>query len=240
MTDVCGRPDAPDALATDPIEYRPFRPDRRRADRDELDELDRLLDQSLLCRLPGGVLVAARAPDTLALRAEGLALALARPGEQRARGPAAHAVVGYAAAVWLHGGGAAPERIDLVIPPGSARPKRACVRVHEHRLAPGEVRVVGDLAVTTPVRTAADIARRFPAARVGPALDRLADGCGVTVVDVLDQLERMRWGRGVVRAREMVQAWAAVVASRSQARDVSPSADRGSQAHGRFAEPVVR
>ena len=228
-------PTYPDARRPERPEHRPFRVDP--CDWAEQAEIRRLLDQGLLRRSPGAVLVAAEAPDTPALRAEALTVALARPGQDRPRGPAANAVIGYLTAAWLHGGGPPPELIDLVIPPGTARPKRGDVHLHEHRVHPRDVSRLSDLTVTTPARTAADLARTLAPPVVGTALDLLADSCGLTVVDVLDQLERMRHARGVVRARELVHGWAAVLASQVRSGGSPRWTERG---QGRLADPVIR
>jgi hypothetical protein len=120
---------------------------------------------------------------------------------------------------------------------------------------PRDVVRLADITVTTPARTAADLARTLAPPVVETALDLLGRSCGLTVVDVLDQLERMRHARGVVRARDLVHAWAAVLAS--QVRPGEPPrwteqaqwTERGQwtekdqwteRDQGRFADPVIR
>lgn len=186
-------------------------------------ELERLVEAGMLRRLPGAVLVADHVPDTALLRGQALGLALAPPGGRVPTGPAARAVIGYATAAWLHTGGPPPETLDLIIAPGTARPKGLAVRLHEHRLHPHEVQAVARVRVTDPARTAADLARGLEPARVGAALERLGAVCGVRLVDVLDQLDRMPRARGVARARQVVLSWGAALASLpAQERDAEP------------------
>jgi hypothetical protein len=185
----------------------PFRPKPH-----ERAEMQRLVDEGLLRRLAGPVLIAADVPDTAPLRARSVLLALAPAGAGTPVGAAATGVVGYAGAAWVHVGGPAPAQVDLIIPPGTTRPRRVPIRLHEHRLDQRDVQVLAGLRLTNPVRTAADIARGMPPVQVGPALLRLA-GCGVRVIDVLDQLNRMPHGRGVAHARDVVLSWASALAS---------------------------
>ena len=223
-----------------PPEDQPFRPDPRQVDR---RELDRLVSAGRIRRLPGSVLVADHVPDTVALRARAVALALAPPGGGPMPAPAARAVVGYATAAWVHAGGAAPDLVDLVIAPGSARPKNLPARLHEHRLGPRELLSVGTLRLTDPIRTGADLARSLPPAELGPALHRLGAACGVRLIDVLDQLDRMHHGRGVATARQVVHAWASAIASSYPASDQSgvarqiPTAATGQEL---WVDPLIR
>ncbi len=176
-------------------------------------ETQRLLDDGLLRALPGGVLVGAHVPDTTALRAAALRAAVTRPGRAGPGDPAARAVIGYRTAAWLHCGGPAPEVVDLVIAPGTARPKGIPVRLREHRLHPRHVQTVGGVQATTPTRTAADLARGLPPEQVGRELERLGRECGVRLIDVVEELDGMRNAQGVARARRVVLAWASLVAS---------------------------
>ena len=178
-------------------------------------EVSRLVGQGLLRPLAGQVHVGAHTPDTEALRARSVLLALAPPGGLRPIGATAGGVTGFRTAAWVYTGGPVivGDAIDLIIPPGTTRPRRARLRLHEHRLGQREVHTVAGLRMTTPVRTAADLARTLPSAQTAVQLDRLRRSCGVSAVDVVEQLERMSRCRGVARARELVLAWASSVAS---------------------------
>ncbi len=178
-------------------------------------EVSRLVGQGLLRPLAGHVHVGAHTPDTEALRARSVLLALAPPGGLRPVGTVAGGVVGFRTAAWVYGGGpiAVGEPIDLIIPPSSTRPRRGRLRLHEHRVGPRDLQMVAGLRITSPVRTAADLARSIPAAQVPGQLDRLRRSCGVSVLDILGQLEGMARCRGVARARDLVLTWASSVAS---------------------------
>jgi hypothetical protein len=79
--------------------------------------------------------------------------------------------------------------------------RRDGVAVHEERIAPDEITHVGELPVTTPVRTAFDIARHLPRDVAVVHLDALAAATGVTLADVLLLAQRYRGARGIRRAR---------------------------------------
>jgi AbiEi antitoxin C-terminal domain len=79
--------------------------------------------------------------------------------------------------------------------------RRAAVIVHEERIASDEITYLGELPVTSPVRTALDIARHLPRDIAVPHLDALAAATGVTFDEVIALAQRYRGARGVRRAR---------------------------------------
>ena len=79
--------------------------------------------------------------------------------------------------------------------------RRKGVIVHEERLSPDEIMYIGELPVTTPVRTALDIARHLPRDIAVQHLDALAAATGVTFDEVIALAQRYRGARGVRRAR---------------------------------------
>lgn len=187
------------------------------------EEIRRLVTEGLLHRVTGRVHVNPDVPDTLAGRAHAVRLALTAPEVLLTRCEVTlldRVVVAFGTAAWVHaGGGPGPQegRLDLVIPPGSYRPALPEVVLHEHRLGDRDVERLCGLTLTTPVRTAADLARTLPIEQAVAALDRLRICCGVRVVDVLDQLDRMPRCRGVATGRAVVHAWAAAIASAASA-----------------------
>ncbi len=185
----------------------------------EVAEVERLVADGLLWHVVAGVYAPSDHADTVALRAAAVLLTLAgTTSARRAVAPAADpaaAVLGHSTAVWLYAGGQAPTRVDVVIAPGSTRLRSTVLRLHEHRLGTDEVDRIGAVLVTSPVRTAADVARTLAPSTVTRHLDALNRASAVRAVDVLDQLERMPHGRGVARARSVVHAWASAMASRS-------------------------
>jgi very-short-patch-repair endonuclease len=93
-------------------------------------------------------------------------------------------VAGYAAAELLGASsGASDAPIDVLLPDNY---RYAGVRVRRERLGPGETQTIGGAVVTTPERTAFDLARWAPTLteRVA-AVDALAHRCGVTPGDVV-------------------------------------------------------
>lgn len=79
--------------------------------------------------------------------------------------------------------------------------RRRGVLVHEERIASDEITYVGEMAVTTPARTALDLARHLPRDVAVVHLDALAAATGVTFADAAALIERYRGARGVRRAR---------------------------------------
>jgi hypothetical protein len=79
--------------------------------------------------------------------------------------------------------------------------RRDGVIVHEERIAADEIAYVGELPVTTAVRTALDLARHLPRDVAVAHLDALAAATGVKARDVIALSQRYRGARGVRRAR---------------------------------------
>lgn len=79
--------------------------------------------------------------------------------------------------------------------------RRTGVIVHEERIAADEKTYIGELPVTTPTRTASDIARHLPRDIAVRHLDALAAATGVTEHDAIALIDRYPGARGVRRAR---------------------------------------
>jgi hypothetical protein len=166
-----------------------------------------LLKQGLVRRVIADVLVAFDAPDSREIRAAAAGLLI--PAELQA---GAGWVVGFASAAWLHTGpGSArshpPAELQVIIPPGRRRPRLAGVRGRQVALAPDQVTYLGPVAVTDPVRTAADVARDLPAEEAIDGLRRLGELCGVRPHQVMQVLATMRYARGAATARRAVKMW---------------------------------
>lgn len=69
------------------------------------------------------------------------------------------------------------------------------------RLAEDEIQTIAELPVTTPERTALDIACRYPLERAVAAIDALARATDLKVSGVAALAERYRGRRGIARAR---------------------------------------
>lgn len=108
-------------------------------------------------------------------------------------------IAGRAAAA-LHGAqwvdDAAP--VELITEHGRRRPG---VIVREERIRPDEICHVGDLRVTTPLRTALDLARFLPRDEAVAHLDAMAIATGVEAEQVLELAARYRGLRGIRSAR---------------------------------------
>jgi hypothetical protein len=154
------------------------------------------------------VLVAVDAPDSRAIRIAATGLLI--PAETRTD---LGWVVGFASAAWLHTGGGgtdrpAPEQLQVIIPPGRRRPRVPGIRGRQVALDPDQVVFFGGIAVTDPVRTAADVARDLPAVEALDALNRLGELCEVRPHQVTSVLQSMRYARGAATGRQLVQRWA--------------------------------
>lgn len=178
-------------------------------------EVRRLVREGLARPLVVDVLAPADAPDRLEVRLAGLHLAL-EPHRPRLSGAPQDGafVLGYRTAAWLYGSGPVPEVVDVVIAPQTGRVRRPGLLIHEHRVDPAQVLRLGGLWVTTPERTAADLARQRPEesghdeVALWETLDRLREHTGVDAASVLHQLEVMPYARGVAKARDRLLRWA--------------------------------
>ena len=79
--------------------------------------------------------------------------------------------------------------------------RRGGVIVREERIGVDEITYVGDLPVTTPARTALDLARHLPCDPAAAHLDALAAATGVTCTDAIALFDRYRGARGIRKAR---------------------------------------
>jgi AbiEi antitoxin C-terminal domain len=186
-----------------PSELRPFR-------RAELPaaEADGLLEQRLARRVIADVLVAFDVPDSREIRSAAVALLVPEKVQEEHNW-----VLGFTSAAWLHTGfGAAgrdgPAELQVIIPPGRRRPRTIGIRGRQIALPAEHVTFVDGIAVTHPIRTAADVARDLPTAEALPALRRLGELAGVRPDQVLRLLATMRYARGAATARRLIRDWA--------------------------------
>jgi hypothetical protein len=75
------------------------------------------------------------------------------------------------------------------------------VQVWEQRIDDDEIVVIGDMRVTTPARTALDLARRYPLGDAVAAVDALAHATDLKLADVELLVDRYKGGRGITAAR---------------------------------------
>lgn len=108
-------------------------------------------------------------------------------------------LAGYSASA-LHGA----RWIDPTLPAAIIDVNRfaiAGVQAWEERIDGDEIAVVGGMRVTTPPRTALDLARRLPLSVAVPAIDALAQATELKMPDVDALLDRYRGRRGLKAAR---------------------------------------
>jgi hypothetical protein len=113
-------------------------------------------------------------------------------------------VGGYAAAELLDAScGPKDAPVDVVVPGGAYRDHPGLV-VHRGLLHPDEIAVVDGVALTAPVRTAYDLARRPPPTEAVVALDALSHRHGFLPDAVLDLGRRHLGARGSAQLPEVV------------------------------------
>jgi hypothetical protein len=165
-------------------------------------EASRLVALGALRVVLQDVHAAATVRDTFTLRLAALRLVV--PAHLREAG----AVVCLDTAVWLLAGGPAPALVDLALPPGFARPRARGLRVHQLRYGVGDLwPPLPEDAVTSPARTAADMARRLPADQAVPLLAVLGVTTGLRPGQVHGVLAGLEGRGGVRRAQRSVVAW---------------------------------
>lgn len=136
------------------------------------------------------VFAAAELPSNLANRSRGVALKLNGGG----------VLSGYSAAELL-GSGCVPgdPSVEVTVPGGDFR-ERPGLAVHRDLLADDEVTAVDGVTVTTPLRTAWDLARWLPTVEAVVAVDALARVGGFeprALLRIQQRYPRARWRRRV-------------------------------------------
>lgn len=143
-------------------------------------------------RLVQGVYADPALEVTDRLRCRGVALLL----------PAGTAIGGHSAAAWYGAPFAGVgDPVTVVRPPDVEWKGPREVRVHRTDLRPDDVQVVADVAVTTPLRTAWDVATLEPLGTAVAALDAMVRAESVSASQLVTMAERGtgRWGITKVR-----------------------------------------
>ncbi|MGO9253458.1 MAG: hypothetical protein ACLP5J_19300 [Mycobacterium sp.] len=96
-----------------------------------------------------------------------------------------------------------PDRPAAIIDT-NRRPTRE-LRVWEERIEADEIVVVAGMRVTTPARTALDLARRYPQGVAVAAIDAVAQATELKVADIEQLADRYRGRRGMKAARAAIQ-----------------------------------
>lgn len=161
----------------------------------------RLLAAGTLRRVITGVYVAAEVEDTIELRVAALALVVT-PG---------HVIVDRTAA-WLHGIDTftveeleMPARIETCVLRGRHPTERRDARGGTRDLAPADVMRLGEIEVTTPLRTALDLGCRLRRREAFAAINALAARHGFDAAACRAAIgDRYRRRRGVRQLRDLV------------------------------------
>lgn len=148
-----------------------------------------------------GVYVAAAVGDSLDLRARAAALVLPP-----------HTVVTDRCAAWLHGVDVLDlgeldvvPQLDAMSTGGKGRSKRSGVLGGKRDLSPAEIWVLpSGVRVTSPLRTACDVACLFGRHRAIATLDEFRRKHGLSTADLTAMLPRFRGRRGVIQLRELI------------------------------------
>jgi hypothetical protein len=136
-----------------------------------------------------GVYVPRAAETSIALSAHAAWLSTGRRGIIAGRAAAA-----LHGSLWVD----ADTTVEII---ADHRRRRRTLIVREERINWDEVCMIGELAVTSPARTALDLARHLPRDTAVQQLDALAAATGITAADVAFLVDRYRGARGMKRAR---------------------------------------
>lgn len=184
-----------------PFPHQPFTPGGAAALGITRRRLRMAVDQGLVRRVFTGVYVDAEQPDSTQLRARAAALVMSE-----------HSVLCDRTAAWIHGIGVLRYAELDVIPPLETYVLRGHNPTDRHNchggtrdLLPEDWQTIGGVRVTTPLRTALDLACKLPRRQAMAALDAFAREHGVGVDQLRRLLARYFRRRGVVQARELVQ-----------------------------------
>lgn len=155
--------------------------------------------QRLVRQVMLGVYISSATPDSPKLRAAAAALVLPD-----------HVVVSDRTAAWLHGIDCFdPTALDLppdleVVSTRASRTRRSGVLGGKRQLAPEDICVVDGIRVTTPVRTACDLACQRGRSTGLAVLDAFRRKFGLTSDDFDPLVRRFVGRRGVVQLRELL------------------------------------
>ena len=111
-------------------------------------------------------------------------------------------LAGFSAAA-LHGARYIDASLPANIIHNNRRPARGIV-VWADALDPDEICVIGEMWLTTPLRTSVDLARKYREDVAVAAIDALARAARLTVADIREAAERHPGQRGLKRARTTI------------------------------------
>ena len=183
-----------------PFPSKPFTPNDAAALGISRKQLRLAVEQGVLRRPFSGVYIRADVEDSIELRARAARLVMSE-----------HSVLCDRTAAWIHGIGVLTYAELDVIPDlesyvlrGNNPTDRYNCHGGTRDLAPEDWQVVGGVRVTTPLRTALDLACKLPRRQAMAALDAFAREHGVTVAALTRLAVRYHRRRGIVQGRELV------------------------------------
>jgi hypothetical protein len=149
---------------------------------------------------PTEVLAGSHLRSSPQLRAAALAAAIGAP-------PGPPSAFAFRTAAWIHAGDPEPRLVELAIPRTGPRPTIPGVRARRLALPADHVASIAGVGVTTPARTAADLARDLSVHEALFWLERLRTHTGLTATAVLEALEADPRARHAASARRLVSRW---------------------------------
>ncbi len=182
------------------LEATPFTTAKAAAHGLDRKTLTRLVQRGALLRLFMGVYVDSDVPLTFEIRVEAARLALS--GDMVLCDRTAAWIWGVDAFAFAELDGEMP--LECCTPRGRRATERAGCDGGSRDLRPEDWCTIGGVRVTTPLRTAADLACNLWARDALAAMDALARGHGFSAQDLARLLPRYVRRRGVVQARRLV------------------------------------
>lgn len=187
-------------MSVDDFPAEPFTTSAARKLRVSEKQLGAAVREGLVRRVLRGVYLRADLPDTVETRAACAALVIAPGSVARDR-----------TAAWIHGVDVFTHSEHEVLPPIEAcvgrfrAPSDRCgIDGGTRDLAPGDVMVVHGIAVTTPLRTALDLACNLRRREALAALDQFMRAFGFTREQYAAEAVRFFRRRGVVQLRRLI------------------------------------
>lgn len=163
-------------------------------------EVRRLLAAGVVRRVLLGVYLDSSVPHSVEIRCQALRISL----------PERPSVICDRTAAWLHGVDCFSiaelewvPRVECVVPVDGSRVRREHCSGRRRGLLPRDIQELHGLQVTTPLRTALDLARMLRSRSALAATDGLMRECGVTNAQMKAELGRFKGFRGVIQLRSI-------------------------------------
>jgi hypothetical protein len=196
------------------LPQQPFTLENARAGGLSPDDVRGLVRARRVRRVLQGVYVDARVPDSVLLRAAALSRVVPQ-GSLVCRRTAAWL---YGVDVMAVGAHLIVPPVEIVVPKGKTPPRRNGCHGYVASLAAHDVQLIHGIAVTTPLRTAADLVRWMSRTEAVVALDAMTHAGIVCLEELAAELPRWAGDRGAARGAEILTL--------AEARTESPGESR--------------